>query len=237
MSSETSCSCHINPPCSYCVDKCAECGEQNCEEHFIEEVEQVANTPITPDIFSEQKFYYVDSQNFQIKECRKRINKDYLCSEWIRPLKMDGTPENYSHGACVDNLFDNEFDAINRASFLKKLYLGTFREKPFLKSEILIQNLDKLIFIESAINKGLEDYENFESIDFCDVSAGGIQIRGRHKLIKNYTYGNQPTIKYDFSNFKECIKDFLEDWKAKDNPEYVKNYQGFLREGERYNWN
>ena len=52
------------------------------------------------------------------------------------------------------------------------------------------------MYIESQINKCLCGFENFQGIDFCNVGAGGIQIRGHHKQIKGFTYGSQPTIKY-----------------------------------------
>ena len=111
-----------------------------------------------------------------------------------------------------------------------------FQRKPYLRDELLKENYDKLIHIETKINEKLADFENFDGIDFCDVNAGGIQIRGFHKEVKGYCYGDQITIEYDFSNYEEAIELFVDEWKNSDIPKKVKSYKDFLEAGERWGW-
>lgn len=95
---------------------------------------------------------------------------------------------------------------------------------------------NELIYIENAIKEKLKDYPNFKGIDFCNVGAGGIQIRGYHKDINSYTYGDQITIKYDFSNYLECINEFVEMWTAYDTPEKIKVFKDFIADGDKWGW-
>lgn len=112
----------------------------------------------------------------------------------------------------------------------------SFQRKPYLRDNILEEHYDKLMYIETKINEKLADFENFDGIDFCDVRAGGIQIRGFHKEIKGYTYGDQITIKYDFSNYEKVVDEFVNMWKNQDTPEKVKDYKDFIAAGERWGW-
>ena len=111
-----------------------------------------------------------------------------------------------------------------------------FKRKPFLKGDILEKHFDELKRIENEITKSLKDCPGFEAIDFCDVGAKGIQIRGFHKDVKGYCYGEQVTIKYDFSNSDIAIDSFIEMWKREDTAEKLSLYQGFLADGEKYGW-
>lgn len=90
--------------------------------------------------------------------------------------------------------------------------------------------------INKQISERLKDYPNFEGIDFNDLGIRGIKIRGFHKQIKGYSYGGQPTIKYDFSNWKECIDQFVTMWKNIDTPEKVVVAKRFFADGEKYGW-
>ena len=56
------------------------------------------------------------------------------------------------------------------------------------------------------------------------------------KLDKEYTVGDQPTIKYDFSNIEEVILEFIDMWRKNDRPDSVRKYQEFLSWGEKYGW-
>lgn len=112
----------------------------------------------------------------------------------------------------------------------------SFQREPYLKDNILEKHYDKLMYIETQINEKLADFENFDGIDFCDVRAGGIQIRGFHKEIKGYTYGDQITIEYDFSNCEDAIDKFVNMWKNADTPEKVESYKDFIAAGERWGW-
>lgn len=71
-------------------------------------------------------------------------------------------------------------------------------------------------------------FPNFDHVDFCDVHAGGIQIRGFHKQISGFTFGGQPTIKYDFSNLYDAVSDFIRGWEHDDTPENIAYYKKFL---------
>lgn len=90
--------------------------------------------------------------------------------------------------------------------------------------------------VANSIKDMLVDFPNYIGCDFCDVNANGIQIRGHHKEIGGYTYGEQITIKYDFSNIEEVADEFVERWKQLDNPSDVARYKSFLADGERYGW-
>lgn len=87
-----------------------------------------------------------------------------------------------------------------------------------------------------SIDKSLADYPDFNGVDFCDVNANGIQIRGHHRQIKGHTYGSQPTIKEDLSNITEATKAFIDMWKREDTPEKVQKFKEFIEMGEKYGW-
>lgn len=180
----------------------------------------------------DKTFWFVDTNKYTIYPCK--LNRDSY--QTITFIKDDGSMCNWSIYTKEDYLFDNKSDAEAKLNYIKKIYLETFKHVPFLSLNILEEHLDELIYIENKINEALKSYENFEGIDFCDVHAGGIQIRGHHKQIKGYTYGDQPTLNYDFSNIEECIQEFINMWKYYDTPEKVKNELDFIADGEKYGW-
>lgn len=142
----------------------------------------------------------------------------------------------FNSGANWEDMFETFEESKTEAKRRNYLYFDCFRHKPFLELKIIEQYQKQLMYIESQINKILAGYEDFEGIDFCDVSAGGIQIRGHHKQIKGYTYGQQPTIKYDFSNMEEVIDEFICMWRRIDKPQTVAKQLDFIRHGEKYGW-
>lgn len=129
-------------------------------------------------------------------------------------------------------------EARKACNHYNKLYEKGFYQYPFVELETLEEHKGDMIFIERSINKALKDeYPNFLGIDFCDVCAhGGIQIRGHHKEIPTHTYGDQPTVKYDFSNKNEVITEFIEMWKESDTPENVRSFKDFIDFGNKYGW-
>lgn len=141
-----------------------------------------------------------------------------------------------STGTNWNDLYDSFEEAKREVRRRNDLFFNGFAYKPYLRLEILEEHKDQLIYIENEINKCLSGFENFQGIDFCDVHAGGIQIRGHHKQIKGYTYGSQPTIKYDFSNVEEVISEFIDMWRRKDNPQAIAKTKDFISWGERYGW-
>ena len=142
----------------------------------------------------------------------------------------------FSCGARWANMYESFEDGKKEAKRRNFLYFDCFKHKPFLKLEIIEEHQKQLMYIESQINKCLSGFENFEGVDFCNVDAGGIQIRGHHKQIKGYTYGQQPTIKYDFSNVEEVIDEFICMWRKVDNPQAIAKELNFIRCGEKYGW-
>ena len=96
---------------------------------------------------------------------------------------------------------------------------------------------EELEYIRFQINKRIKNKDNFLGIDFCDVGANGIQIRGHHSLIKGYCYPlTMPTLKYDFSNIDEVIEEFISIWDACDTKEKVNEVKRFIEAGRKYGW-
>ncbi len=192
------------------------------------------NPKLLQKLYKDKVFYYVSSSHhchgdYTVKACK--MSKD----SWGHPTW------NFLDGGGVYGTWENVFDIYEVAKAECKrrisLYNDGFYKVPFVRLETLEKYKNKMLYIENTINKYLAGFENFEGIDFCDVSAGGIQIRGHCKPIKGYTYGNQPTIKYDFSNVEDVIWEFIKMWGIIDNPESIRKEQSFIREGEKYGWN
>lgn len=134
-----------------------------------------------------------------------------------------------------DELFDSKDEADQFVESYLNAYEG-FDFKPYLSYEMLKVYKEDLLKAQQKIHEGLKDYPNFSGVDFGDVHAGGIQIRGHHKQIKGYTYGDQPTIQYDFSNLNDAVQDFIGMWKCYDEPQKVQSFQSFIAAGEKYGW-
>lgn len=167
----------------------------------------------------------------------KDIKKCKLSTYHNMVVLDEYSTKSISQGIDTKDLFVTYEDAVDRQRVLLKLYYGTFQRRPYVSENKLLNNLKEFIEVETQISDALKGYPNFNGIDFCDVSANGFQIRGHHSLVQGYLFGDQPTIKYDFSNYKDCIKEFVAMWKAKDNTEYLTQYKSFLASGERWGWN
>lgn len=148
---------------------------------------------------------------------------------------INGVKRDYKRMFDWKDLFES-YDEANKIVTSRNKLLKSFRYPPFITEECLLQHSDKLNYIEQQIDKLLTNFENYNGIDFCDVGAGGIQVRIHHKAIKGYTYGDQKTIKYDFSNFKEIPLQVVEEFLKIDNPEAISKQQEFIRMGEKYGW-
>ncbi len=107
---------------------------------------------------------------------------------------------------------------------------------PYMNKVLLTTFENLLLDIQDIIHDGLKDYPNFLGVQFIDVYAGGIQIRGFHKQVPGYFYGKQVTIKYDMSNAYEAADVFIEAWKESDTEDTVKATLSFIKEGEEYGW-
>lgn len=194
--------------------------------------------------FSNRVFYYHYLN--KIKPCIIDCDNSYRCIKHWDDIWQDVLvyffDENWnlynrSQHISLSSLFETYEEAQKHHKHIERLYKG-FRVKPYVGSSILEKHKGQLRYIENEIYKGLKDYPNFEGIDFCDVHAGGIQIRGHHKDIKNYCFGEHIiiTIKYNFSNYKETISQFIEMWKAHDNEKFISGYKSFIANCEKYGW-
>lgn len=190
--------------------------------------------------FRNRVFYYV-SQNKQgvnyLKPCiLDREGAWHPDTPYVVFFDDDMSLSPFSTCVGWGNLFDGWEQAHEQARHIERLYNKGFWRKPFVELYTLEHHKGEMVRIEKRINEGLKDYPNFLGIDFCDVHANGIQVRGHHKEVKGYTYGNQPTIKYDFSNTNEVIDEFIEMWKEVDKPEEVRRFKDFTEFGEKYGW-
>ena len=169
-----------------------------------------------------------------------RCIKDYTCDAFklTKGKLYDVNSKDQKNGTIFikEGWFKiQDFDdmlVIENGSKLKEAF--TFA--PFLDDQIIKKHFKTLKMIETKISEGLSDYPKFQGIDFCDVGAKGIQIRGHHQDIKGYTYGDQPTLKYDMSNSKEIINTFIEMWKMIDTPKRIADELRFIKDGESYGW-
>lgn len=168
-----------------------------------------------------------------------KVKKCYLYS--IGNLKIpiimykDGALNGMYTPVTWEMLYTSEDSANEELKAFQKLYSENFDFKPYINPQTMSQYRDTLLEIQDTIHFYLKDFPNFLGIDFCDVSAFGIQIRGYHKNTLPYTF-IQTVLKYDFSNKEEATQNFIGMWKLNDVPKVVTEYQEFLAEGEKYGW-
>ena len=177
-----------------------------------------------------KNFWYVDTDASALKACA--LSNHYQMIRFFRNGELDDWSQSFHE----KNLFGSEPEAQVRFDYLKNLYLGTFKYKPYMGEEMLVDHLEELKYIENAITERLVKFPNFTGIDFCNVGARGIQIRGHHQQIKGYTYGSQPTIKYDFSNYLDTADEFVAMWEKNDIPERIYREIAMIADGEKYGW-
>ena len=191
--------------------------------------------------YSKRIFFYVSPdakcKNVEIQPCM--LNKT---SKWIEQFPavdfFNKDMQLVEIGRLVswDELHDGWEDAERVAKHLNKLYTKGFYRRPYVDTKILEEHKGAMVKIEKEIRKGLKKYRTFKGIDFCDVGANGIQIRGHHLNVDGYIYGNQITLKYDFSNKDTVVKEFVEMWKKFDTPQRVKEFKSFIKDGKKYGW-
>lgn len=134
-----------------------------------------------------------------------------------------------------DHLFETEEEAQETANLYNET-IKCFDHVPLVDIKKLVANREALISMQNKINEKLKNYPNFDSIDFCDVGANGIQIRLHHKQINGYTLSEQATLKYDLSNMEEVIDESVENFIKFDTKDNIKGYKEFLAEGDKYGW-
>lgn len=106
----------------------------------------------------------------------------------------------------------------------------------FIKYKWVMEHYNELSKLKKELDKLVEKYENLVGYDFCDVSAGGVQIRLKHKEIKNYTFGRQITIKYDCSNINEVLDLVEKAWVEDDTEENVNFDKRMIADCEKWGW-
>lgn len=134
-----------------------------------------------------------------------------------------------------DHLFETEEEAQETANLYNET-IKCFDHVPLIDIKKLVANREALINIQNKINEKLKNHPNFDSIDFCDVGANGIQIRLYHKQINGYTLSEQATLKYDLSNIEEVIDTSVNNFITFDTEDNIKGYKEFLAEGDNYGW-
>lgn len=106
----------------------------------------------------------------------------------------------------------------------------------YMEEEMINNHKNEIKWLVNHINENLKDRPNFNGFDLCDVNANGIQIRMFNKQIRNYSFGDQFTIDYDWSNYKEAANKAIENFRNYDNDKYIVSYKNFLENGEKYGW-
>ena len=180
-------------------------------------------------------FYYVESpcgKMCKIIPCKiENCNNVYF----IREFDENFVLKNWSQHLDWESLFLNR-DEADKLVLERNNRIKTFRYIPYLSHKRIEEHFSELVKCEKLINKLLDNFENYEGIDFCDVHAGGIQVRIHHKQIKGYTYGHQHTIKYDFSNIEDIPILVASEFIKIDKPEYISAELKFIKDGEKYGW-
>lgn len=199
------------------------------------------NPRLLANLFKGVILYSVEEKTngyFDIKRYIPRKDKQDFGKGYLEVIEVDENlhvKKEYSKFKNLDDLYISFIEAKEiKRKYNNMIYKFDFR--PYMNIKMIEDHLEELIFIQNDIHKKLKGYENFLGIDFCNVSAGGIQIRGHHKDITSYTYGQQPTIKYDFSNIKEAISQFVNMWFEYDCDEYISREKDIIAFGEKYGW-
>lgn len=177
-------------------------------------------------------FYYVDGGKYTPKNI-KQVTPIY--SKTLGKIFWKLLNEDMDVWLGYDRIFENESEAEQFIETVKHIR-SQFRHDPYVSNTMLLKHFEDFKDIENKIEDGLKDYPNFDGIDFCDVSANGIQVRIHHKAIKGYTYGSQFTIKYDFSNKDEIPNLVINNFKNIDNEEDIESQKRFIDSGEKYGW-
>lgn len=178
----------------------------------------------------EKKYYLVRRRGNQIKIFCGNIRKEAA----VPLFYPDG--KNYGYGFCPDHVFETE-DAAN--AFAEKLFARQQELEPsFLKDSMLSDDtaFAKLSEIKKYIDSQLSAFAGYLPVSFCDVSAGGVQIRGTNTSVEGY-YMVQVTIPYSFCGYMEQAKEFVKEYKAYyGSKDCVKLAKDFIACGKKYGW-
>lgn len=199
------------------------------------------NPKLLANLFKGVVLYSVEQKTngyFDVKRYIPRQDKQDFSKGHLNVREVDenlNVEDRYSKLKGLNDLYVSFIEAKE----IKRKYntmISKFDFSPYMEIEMIEKHFEELLFIQNDIHKKLKGYENFLGIDFCNVGANGIQIRGHHKDITGYTYGKQPTIKYDFSNINEAISEFVNMWFEYDCDEYILAQKKLIAFGEKYGW-
>ena len=175
------------------------------------------NPKLLANLFKGVVLYSVEQKTngyFDVKRYIPRQDKQDFSKGHLNVREVDenlNVEDRYSKLKGLNDLYVSFIEAKE----IKRKYntmISKFDFSPYMEIEMIEKHFEELLFIQNDIHKKLKGYENFLGIDFFFFFANGIQIRGHHKDITGYTYGKQPTIKYDFSNINEAISEFVNMW-------------------------
>ena len=111
-----------------------------------------------------------------------------------------------------------------------------FQTEFYADEQEIDEHINEVERIITEINAELIKHETFDRIDFCDVSAGGIQIRLFTKAMPCASIGEQKTILHDWSNVDEVIRDVIAEYEYRDTPENIQSFVDFIDFGNKYGW-
>lgn len=167
--------------------------------------------------------YYANVDTLELQEC---VVKDEL---YVQFLRVDGTVDQEEYPCRLWDVFESKEEAEQRLAEFKKAYVHTFKRRPDVPIEIIHAYESKLRNIEAEIEEALSGYENFDGIDFCWLGwERGIQIRGYHKQIEGFPYGNKVVVNRTCSNAYEGVRKFIAMWKKVDKPSKIASKKRLL---------
>lgn len=169
-------------------------------------------------------YYYVDFEGGRIDKCT--VEGDEI--KVLQLYKEDAMLVSIKWVYDDRDLRETRKEALERFSYLNELYNEGFHNKPYITEDILAGIKAELIKVQEQITEKLMYYGNFQGVTFVDNGYGDIQIQGKHREIKGYTYTSNKPIKYDFSNIDESVEEFIRMWASVDKPSYTKKIQEFL---------
>ena len=182
----------------------------------------------------EKKFWLVQHERNSDKVkvlCGKIIFRAGIRSPFFRPDDSE-----YLLGFCPDHVFETEeaANAFAEKLFERKQELGN----SYLKDSMLADDsaFAKLVEMKKYIDSELSAFAGYIPVNFCDVSAGGIQIRGTNQSTDGY-FMVQTTVPYSFCGYMEKAEEFVKNYKEYyGNADTVNEAKKFIWFGEKYGW-
>lgn len=182
--------------------------------------------------FKDCVFYHVSGSQSVVKPCVLKCSCNLLT---IRIFDKDWELSDCSQCFNWEDMF-LDYNEAKKLSKERNDRISSFRHRPYMSHKMLEEHFDELKRTEALIDKMLSGFENYGGIDFCNVGAGGIQVRIHHNSITGYTYGQQKTILYDFSNIDEIPFEVVKEFVRIDVPEAILREKSFIAMGEKYGW-